>query len=275
MSVINNNFSLIPENEFRDHLFIINSMDILVKTENNDLVLPGTKDFGEWIIKLDRTEYLGMTGNVRCFCLSLGDDIQIPADMSFKNLREIMGLFDPELCSAAQRAVHIANWINKSRYCGVCGAATERSEIERARVCKSCGNVIYPRISPAVIISIIKDGKILLAHNKRFPGGYYGLIAGFIEPGETFEDAAKREALEEVGITITDIRYLESQPWPFPDSLMIGLTAEYSGGEISPDGEEIDNAGWFGPDELPNIPGSVSIAGRLIERFAREYKNKK
>ena len=236
------------------------------------MTFPEIGDFGPDITKLDRTEYLGTLGGIHCFCLSLEDDLIIPDGIEFIGLRKILKLFDSGFCSVAYRAVHIANWTRKSRYCGACGNKTEKSSFERARVCKSCGNIIYPRISPAIIISVIKNGKILLAHNRRFPGNFFGLIAGFIEPGETFEDAAKREVLEEVGLEIKNIRYVQSQPWPFPDSLMIGLTAEYAGGEIRPDGEEIDKAGWYGADELPNIPDNVSIAGRLIERFAQENK---
>ncbi len=112
----------------------------------------------------------------------------------------------------------------------------------------------------------------MLAHNKNFREGWYSTIAGFIEPGESIEACAEREVYEEAGIKINNIRYFASQPWPFPDSLMIGLTAEYESGEVMPDGTEIDDAGFFDVDRLPDTPGKTSIAGRLIEWFVEQCK---
>jgi len=131
----------------------------------------------------------------------------------------------------------------------------------------ACGNLIFPRISPAIIIAIIKDDQILLAHNKNFRSNLHSVVAGFMEPGETFEDTARREVLEEVGIKIGSIRYFASQPWPFPDSLMIGLFGAYESGEIQVDGVEIESAGWYRRDDLPEIPDTTSIAGRMIRWY--------
>lgn len=249
-------------------VFVADSINLLVKLNKNGIDIPCIGDFDTDITKSEHTEYLGTIGEQHCFCLCYGEDIHIPEGMVFKNLREILEAVDDDLSIVVQRAVHIAHWTKVSKYCGVCGNSTRKCVEERARVCNSCGNVIYPRISPAIIIAIIREGKILLAHNKNFPEGRFSLIAGFMEPGETFEDTAIREVREEVGIKIKNIRYFASQPWPFPDSLMIGLTAEYDSGEITPDGDEIDKAGWFGVHELPRIPGTISIAGKLIEWFA-------
>jgi NAD+ diphosphatase len=127
--------------------------------------------------------------------------------------------------------------------------------------------LIFPRISPAIIIAIIKDDQILLAHNKNFRPSLHSVVAGFMEPGETFEDTARREVFEEVGIKIGSIRYFASQPWPFPDSLMIGLFGAFESGEIQVDGIEIESAGWYWRDDLPEIPDTTSIAGRMIRWY--------
>jgi NAD+ diphosphatase len=197
----------------------------------------------------------------------------MPKHTVFKSLRLIMreGL-DENLALVASRAIHIADWRNRNKYCGVCGGLTEKNNTERARKCPSCGNVIYPRISPAIIIAVVKGDKLLLAHNKGFKEHWYSTVAGFMEPGESIEACAEREVLEEVGIKIKNIKYFASQPWPFPDSLMIGLTAEYESGEVTPDGVEIDDADFFSADGLPETPGRSSVAGRLIEWFKENHK---
>jgi NAD+ diphosphatase len=248
-------------------LFIARGFDLLVK--DSAFTFPTAGDFSEDILSAYPAEYLGEFDGSPCYCLTIPDSMTAPEGMFFKNLRELLGVLEESVCLLALKALHIANWSSNNRFCGACGHPTENSKTERAKVCTNCGNTVYPRISPAIIIAIVNEDKLLLAHNSRFPGNRYSVIAGFIEPGETFEDAARREALEEVGVKIKNIRYFGSQPWPFPDSLMIGLTADYDGGEITPDGEEIDQADWYGAEELPQVPGTVSIAGRLIEWFVR------
>ena len=129
----------------------------------------------------------------------------------------------------------------------------------------------YPRLSPAIIVAVINDNRILLAHADRFASGLYSVLAGFVEPGEAFEECVKREVKEEVGIMVKNIRYFGSQPWPFPNSLMVGFTADYDSGKISIDGIEIKDAGWFKANDLPRIPGKISIARRLIDWFVERY----
>ena len=133
----------------------------------------------------------------------------------------------------------------------------------------------FPRISPAVIVLVERDGQVLLARSPRFTANFYSVLAGFVEPGETLEDTVHREIEEEVGIKIRNVRYFGSQPWPFPDSLMIGFTAEYESGEIRIDKAEISEAGWFYPENLPAIPGKISIARRLIDWFIETGLQKK
>jgi len=164
------------------------------------------------------------------------------------------------------RSYHIGLWRRESRFCGSCGAANQDALTgEIARQCPSCGRIEFPRISPAVITLVTNDkGEALLAYNKKFTSGIYSLIAGFNEAGESLEATVAREIKEEVNIDVLDIRYVRSQPWPFPNSLMLGFTARYGGGELKPDGVEIEDAQWFSPDKLPNLPGSGSVSRYLI-----------
>ena len=166
------------------------------------------------------------------------------------------------------RAFHIAQWRQESRFCGSCGAKNIEATDELARLCPACGRLEYPRIAPAVITLIINDeDKALLAHNKKFTTGMYSLIAGFAEPGENLESAVAREIREEVDIEVRDIRYVISQPWPFPNSLMAGFSARYASGTIKPDGVEIEDARWFSRDNLPMLPGPGSVSRYLIEQW--------
>jgi NAD+ diphosphatase len=163
------------------------------------------------------------------------------------------------------RAYHVSQWRRDSAYCGTCGTKNTDAPDELARLCPVCGRREYPRISPAVITIIINDKReALLAHNRKFAGQMYSLIAGFNEAGESLEDTVAREIREEVGLEVKDIRYIASQPWPFPKSLMLGFTARYASGEIRPDGVEIEDAKWFTPETLPQIPGFGSVSRFLI-----------
>ena len=165
------------------------------------------------------------------------------------------------------RSHHLAFWRQESRFCGSCGAANRDADNgELARQCTVCERLEFPRISPAVITIVMNDREeALLAHNKKFITGVYSLIAGFNEPGESLEDTVAREVKEEVNIDVNDIRYIRSQPWPFPNSLMLGFAARYDGGELKPDGVEIEDAQWFPKDRLPMLPGHGSVSRYLIE----------
>ena len=151
-------------------------------------------------------------------------------------------------------------------FCGRCGSPNNDDAKELARICSSCRHLEFPRISPAVITIVINDkDEALLANNKKFTTGVYSLIAGFNEAGESLESTVAREIREEVAIEVKDIRYIRSQPWPFPNSLMIGYTARHAGGEIKSDNIEIGDARWFSRDSLPTIPGFGSVSRYLIE----------
>jgi NAD+ diphosphatase len=166
------------------------------------------------------------------------------------------------------RAFHVAQWRRESRFCGSCGAKNTDASVELARLCPVCGRLEFPRIAPAVITIIINDeGRALLAHNKKFAPGVYSLIAGFNEAGESLEATVAREIREEVHIGVKDIHYEASQPWPFPNSLMLAFSARYASGTIQPDGTEIEDARWFEKDKLPTLPGKASVSYWLINRW--------
>ena len=213
------------------------------------------------------SHFLGELDQDNCYCMSVDECAALPEGLEFSNLRALAGQIDENVFMLAGRAYQILYWDKLSQFCGRCGASTRMKDDERAKQCDACGNILYPRISPAIIIAIIKDDQILLAHNSNFRAGMYSVIAGFMEPGEEFEDTAIREIFEEVGILVKNLHYFASQSWPFPDSLMVGFTCEHAGGEINVDGKEIEHAEWFSRDALPEIPTTASIAGRLISWF--------
>ena len=182
-------------------------------------------------------------------------------------LRALFDLVPPEVLAQAGLARQLLHWRLAHRFCGACGTPLARNPAERAMVCPACGHTAYPRINPVVIVLVFRGDQILL---ERKAGGvlpFWSLVAGFVEAHETLEEAVAREIAEEVGVRVKNIRYAASQPWPFPNNLMFGNTAEYAGGEITPDGKEIAEACWFGRDQLPPIPSRISIARRLIDDF--------
>lgn len=207
--------------------------------------------------------YLGRLGDRPCFAIEL---TEAPEGLELAGLRELYGRLPEELHRVAGRAFQTLGWYRDHAFCGRCGAPTRLADAERARACPRCGATYYPRINPAVIMLVERGDRILLAHNRNFRGPFYSCLAGFVEPGESLEEAVVREVYEEVGIEVAGVSYYASQPWPFPSQLMIGFTARHAAGEIDLGGDpEIEDAGWFLSEELPQLPGRFSLARRLIE----------
>lgn len=190
-----------------------------------------------------------------------------PSGLLPLDLRSKLAEADEAGFGVLARAAQIAVWHDRHRYCGHCGTAVEADAVELAKVCHACGLSVYPRISPCIIVLVVDGERCLLAHNPRFPPGRFSTLAGFIEAGESAESAVAREIREEVGVEVCNIRYVTSQAWPFPHSLMLGFLADYAGGELTPDGVEITEAGWFTRDNLPDLPPRFAISRLLIERF--------
>jgi NAD+ diphosphatase len=212
--------------------------------------------------------YLGALDGVGCYATS-HDGSEVPAHLEPSGLRGLYGLLDDDLWAIAGRAVQIVEWERTHRFCGACGTPTEPYPGQRARRCPACRHLAFPRLSPAVIMLVTRGREALLARGRRFPEPMYSCVAGFVDPGESLENAVVREVREETGIEITNVRYFGSQPWPFPHSLMIGFTAEHAGGEIAVEEEEILDAGWFAPEDLPLLPPPLSIARQLIDDWLR------
>lgn len=187
-------------------------------------------------------------------------------------VRHVLATFPPGECAALCRSRILIQWKNAHRLCGACGQPLTASQTDMGLICAACGARYYPQIAPAVIVLVTRAGgkEILLAHNRKFAAGLYGLLAGFVEAGESAEEAVRRELREEVGVEVKKLEYQFSQSWPFPNSLMLGYRAEYAGGEPRPDGVEIDSAGWFTRETLPTIPQPGSIARRLLDEWLLE-----
>lgn len=217
-----------------------------------------------------RPHFLGLLDGAPVYAIDLGET-DIPAGMTGAGLRALHGLLGEELFTLAGRAAQIVEWDRTHRFCGRCGAATEYAPAERAKRCPACGLMSFPRLSPAAITLVERGDEALLARHARTTDGTYALLAGFVEPGESLEEAVAREIREEVGIAVDRITYFGSQPWPFPHSLMLGCFAQYAGGEVRVDGEEIADARWFRADALPKVPMRLSIARRLVDAWAAKH----
>ena len=198
---------------------------------------------------------------------SIKADIRLPDFLTPYDRRSCWQLTGEELFFRIAKAFHQMDARARSRFCGRCGAKTVFNETEGAMAGPACGELFYPVICPAIIVSVVKEGKILLGHGVNFPPGRYSVLAGFVEPGESLEDCVRREVFEESRIKVKNIKYFKSQPWAFPRSLMLGFTAEWESGEPSPERSELTDVRWFAPEEIPDYYRGVSISAKLIENF--------
>lgn len=205
------------------------------------------------------------------YTAKLSDDALAPDGYQFKHLRSLLTCINSDQFSLAGTASQILEWAHSHRFCSRCGTATvPHPQGERALVCPSCQYSQYPRINPCIIVAITKEDRILLARAQRFSRPMYSLLAGFVEAGETLEQAVAREVFEESGVQVKNLRYFGSQSWPFPNNLMLAFQAEWAGGEIVLQEEEIMDAQFFPYDDLPEIPPSGSIATQVINATVAE-----
>ncbi len=247
--------------------FVFKENKLLIDRKTNPVAVPLLVDLKELGLTALRQDYLGKLDNRQCHAVEVAEGTTPPAGMSFEDLRQLYGRLDEDLFWIAGRAVQIIDWDRTHCFCGRCGTPLRTKSTERAKECPQCGLLHFPRLAPAIIVLVERDSKLLLARSRHFMPGMYSVLAGFVEPGESLEEAVVREVREEVGIDVKDIKYFGSQPWPFPHSLMIGFTATYASGEITVDETEIEDAGWYSVDSLPQIPGKISIARKLIDWF--------
>jgi NAD+ diphosphatase len=243
--------------------------DLLVRVEGPGAAVPDAAEWATLGLSPLRENDLEVTDGRRAVACELAEDATPPPGMAFEGLRRLWGRLDDASYRLAGRAVQIVEWDRSHQFCGRCAAPVERVAGEFAKRCPRCGLVSYPRLSPAVIVLVERGDEVLLGRNARFPVAMYSTLAGFVEPGETLEEAVSREIREEAGIEVRAVRYFGSQPWPFPDSLMIAFTAEFAGGELRPDPRELADAGWFRADAMPAVPPRLSIARALIDAWVR------
>ncbi|MFN2277338.1 MAG: NAD(+) diphosphatase [Candidatus Promineifilaceae bacterium] len=264
--------------------FIFNRFRVLAQTSQPEYKIPLIEDPADLGLSLVRSQYLGYLQQgeevIHCYSGEVAEDTGTPDGLEFLGLRRLFGNISDEMLGLAGRAVQIKEWDRTHQYCGQCGSKVNKLAHERAKKCPQCGHTTYPRLSPAVIVSVERPSatgvgsELLLARNHRHPLGFFSVLAGFVEPGETLEGCVRREICEEVGIEVKNIRYFGSQPWPFPNSLMIAFTAEYASGDIRLEEEELSDAGWFAADDLPPVPPRVSIARQMIDAFVRRNSSR-
>ena len=261
-----------PESVDAAHYFIF--CDGAVLTAGGDSGWrPVNRDEFRWLdIDVHAEHYLGMFRGQHCFAVEASIKGRAPDGHALVDLRVLLGRVEPSLFYVAGRAKQIVEWHKEHRFCGRCGVAMRDHAADRAKECPDCGLISYPRLSPSIIVLVRRGEQCLLARNARWPQGMYSTLAGFVEPGESVEQTVHREVMEEVGIRVTNLRYLGSQSWPFPNSLMLGFHADYAGGEIVCQEGEISDARFFAFDQLPNVPGSIAISGWLIDGFVQEMQ---
>ena len=247
--------------------FAFQENKLLVQPQSSQVTIPYLLDFAELRLPVLRQHYLGQLDSHHCYTVELAKGINPPEGTAFEGLWQVYDRLDEDLFWVAGRAVQIIDWDRTHQFCGRCGIRVKTHPTERAKECPQCGLLHFPRLAPAIIVLVERGQEMLLARARRFPTVMYSTLAGFVEPGETLEQAVAREVKEETGISVKDIRYFGSQPWPFPHSLMIGFTAAYESGEITLEDEENIDARWFSADHLPALPGKISIARKLIDWF--------
>lgn len=277
MISVNTNLVFSPENintSSKSETSIILKNQEFLTSKNSDFLIFEEDDLKWSEMEMVNKQFIGYLNDKPCYILEIDEDSKLDNDLILTPLRNLLGRIPDSLFTICSRSLQLSEWRRNNQFCGVCGTKMKMHETERAMFCE-CNNVlVYPRISPCVIVLVTRGEELLLAHNKNFPGTFYSTLAGFIEAGESAESAIHREIFEEVKVRVQNIKYFGSQSWPFPSQLMLGYHAEYLEGEITPDGEEIDLADWFHYKDLPNVPtGNISISGQLIESYLEKLNS--
>jgi NAD+ diphosphatase len=249
-----------------DYVFHFKINALLLRQQGEECKIPSRKEFNGLC---DNGIFLFTLNNVNSY---LVNDCTVPddPDYGYHDINIFRILKPKEIAWASIVAFQLRNWYMSSHFCGKCGSSMTPKHDERALSCTQCGNIVYPGISPAIIVAVLCRDKILLAKGVNFRGGFYSLLAGYADVGESLEEAVIREVKEEVGLEVKNIRYYGSQPWPLSGSMMIGFIAEADDNQsIKIDQNEIADAGWYTRENLPIHPTTISIAGEIIERFKK------
>lgn len=252
-----------PEDIESAWYFVFDGREIVLRYDDAGQFTPMTHDDWDAIAASAHvSHYMGYLGRHHCFA------VDAPAfGGETSGLRGLFGRTDNLMFGLAGRALQVVEWYRTHQFCGRCGGRNIPHGRDRAMICEGCGIHAYPRLAPSIIVLIHKEREVLLARNHRFPEGMYSTLAGFVEPGEAIEETLIREVREEVAVDVSNLEYMGSQSWPFPNSLMLGFLAEYAGGEIVCQEDEIADAGWFDIEDLPAIPGKVAISRWLIDNY--------
>ena len=277
MISVNRNLIFTPEN-----INTSSELGVSIVLRNQEFLTSKTSEFLifedvdlKWTeMKIANKQFIGYLNHKPCFLSELTKESKLDNELILTPLRNLLGRIPDSLFTICSRSLQLSEWNKNNQFCGTCGSKMNNHLTERAMFCECNGLLIYPRISPCIIVLVTKGEKLLLAHNKNFPGTFYSTLAGFIEAGESAESAIHREIFEEVKVRVKNIKYYGSQSWPFPSQLMLGYHADYLEGDITPDGEEIDSADWFHYKDLPQVPtGNISISGQLIESYIEKLKS--
>lgn len=215
------------------------------------------------------THYLGDLAGTPVFAEEVDPEAEEPDGYEFDTLWSLLTSVSQPVFYLIGRAKQVVEWHQQHHYCGACGEVTSTEPVDRSRKCESCNIPYYPKLSPSIIVLVYRGEEILLATNANSPRKFWSTLAGFVEPGESIEETVHREVFEEVGLRVKNLQYYKSQPWPFPNSLMLGFHAEYDSGEIVLQDDEISDARWFHYTDLPNKPAMMSISGWLIDDFIK------
>ncbi len=253
----------IGENDFILHY---NGDSLLLKVSGDEFEIPKRKDFPEISDKTEVT-FLFTLNDTPGFII--WDKLKEEnSNFIYKEISLFRAIMPKAIAWVSIVGFQLMSWYSHNKFCGKCGSRTQKKPDERAIVCPHCNTTIYPKISPAIIVAIVCNDKLLLARNSNFSGTWFSLIAGYADVGESLEETLVREVKEEVGLDIKNIRYYKSQPWPPSGSMMIGFVAEADENQpISLDDKEIAEAAWFKRGNLPQHSSTISIAGEMIEKF--------
>jgi NAD+ diphosphatase len=249
--------------------FLFRGSDLLVRVTDGLAEVPVAA--GPMVLGLAApvVHHIGDADGAPCRATEITGDA--PDGWTFTGLRALFSVLPEPLLRVAGTALMVVDWDRSHRFCGRCGTPTRAKDGERARECPACGELAYPRISPAIIVAVTRGDRLMLVRHHRF-AQRFTVVAGYVEPGETLEECVHREVFEETAIDIDEPRYFANQPWPFPHSLMVAFTAEHRSGEIRVEPSELIEGGWFSADALPVVPDRVTIARRLIDAFVAAHR---
>ncbi len=238
---------------------------ILVLKQQDKYTLPSYQQIN-FKLNIHAAFFISSNEGVQLLVADL-NDTHIPNEFILENIKSIYQYFNNLERNWIAKTFGYMHWYRKHRFCGMCAGSTELDANECAMLCPNCHYHFYPKVNPSMIVLVYRGDEILLARSPHFPPEMYSVLAGYVSPGESVEETIMREVKEEVSINVKNIRYYASQAWPFPNTLMLGYYAEYASGELQIDNKEIEDAGWYSADNLPEIPRRISIARRLIDNF--------